>query len=184
MQTDPQISFQNMDPSPAVEARVREKIAELEKFYPRITGCSVVINAPHRSGHKGRTYDIRIRLDVPGKEMAVTRDPGVDHAHEDVYVAIRDSFDQARRILEDHARLQSPHRTKIHPAVEHGRIDRLFPAEGYGFIRSADDDDIYFRFDSVTRTGSAGFDVDDEVRFKRQDGEKGPFAIHITPTGK
>ena len=184
MQTDPQISFQNMDPSPAVETRIREKIDELEKFYPRITGCSVVVQAPHRSGHKGQTYDIRVRLDVPGKNLVVTRDPGVNHAHEDGYVAVRDSFDEARRILEDHVRLQSGHRSKPHPETEHGQIDRLFPAEGYGFIRTEDDSDIYFQSDSLTKQDMSVLNVDDPVRFKRQDGEKGPFAIHVTPISK
>ena len=184
MQTDPQISFQNMDPSPAVETRIREKISELEKFHPRITGCTVVVTAPHRSGQKGQTYDIRVQIDVPGKNLVVNRDPGINHAHEDILVAVRDSFDEARRILEDHVRVQSGHRSKAHPETEHGQIDRLFPAEGYGFIRTGDDSDIYFQFDSLTKQDMSALNVDDSVRFKRQDGEKGPFAIHVTPISK
>lgn len=180
MQTEPQISFQNMDPSASVEARIKEKIADLEKFYPRITACSVVVTAPHRHGQKGQTYDVRVRIDVPGRTLAVTRDPGVDHAHEDVLVAVRDSFEEARRILEDHGRLQSDHRSKPHPPIEHGHVDRLFPAEGYGFIRTDDSDDIYFQFDSLTKLDIAALKVDDAVRFKRQEGDKGPFAIHVT----
>jgi cold shock CspA family protein/ribosome-associated translation inhibitor RaiA len=184
MQTDPQISFQNMDPSPTVEARIRERIDELEKFYPRITGCTVVVSAPHRHGQKGQIYDIRVRLDVPGANLVVTRDPGLNHAHEDILVAVRDSFDEARRILEDHVRVQSGHRSKPHPPTEHGHIDRVFTAEGYGFIRTEDSEDIYFQFDSLTKQDMASLNVDDPVRFKRQDGEKGPFAIHVTPIAK
>jgi len=182
MQTEPQISFQNMDPSPSVEARIRERIADLEKFYPRMTTCSVVVAAPHRHGQKGQTYDVRVRIDVPGRTLAVTRDPGIDHAHEEILVAIRDSFDEARRILEDHVRLHSDHGGKPHPPTEHGHIDRLFPAEGYGFIRTGDSDDIYFQFDSLTKNDMDALKVDDPVRFKRQDGDKGPFAVNVTPT--
>lgn len=184
MQTAPQISFQDIDPSPAVEASIREKIAELEKFHPRITACNVVIRAPHRSGRKGRTYDIRIRLDIPGKELVISRDTGADHAHEDIYVAIRDSFNEARRRLEDQVRLQSGHRSKAHPATEHGHIDRLFTGEGYGFIRVEDDDDIYFHADSLTGNDWSALSIDDPVRFKRQIGEKGAFAVHVTPIRK
>lgn len=184
MQYDPQITFREIDPSPAIEARIREKIIELEKFHPRITGCSVVVRAPHRSGQKGRTYDIRIRLEIPGTELVISRDSGIDHAHEDVYVAIRDSFSEARRRLEDQVRLQSSHRNKAHPAIEHGHVDRLFPGEGYGFIRTEGDEDIYFQSDSLTGNAWSALRVETPVRFKRQDGEKGPFAVHVTPIRK
>ncbi|MGB1548585.1 MAG: HPF/RaiA family ribosome-associated protein, partial [Alphaproteobacteria bacterium] len=40
----------------------------------------------------------------PGKELVVTHSGPKDHAHEDVYVAIRDAFGAAARQLEDHAR--------------------------------------------------------------------------------
>ena len=184
MQTESQISFKDIDPSPAIEARIREKIEELEKFHTRITACNVVVAAPHKSGHKGRTYDIRIRLDIPGAELVISRDTGADHSHEDIYVAIRDSFNEARRRLEDHVRLTSGHRSKVHPATEHGFIDRLFADEGYGFIRAADDDDIYFQSDSLTNSSWDSLSVEDAVRFKRLDGEKGAYAVHVTPIKK
>jgi hypothetical protein len=40
MQIPLQISFRNMDPSPAIEARIREKAAKLERFHDRIIGCT------------------------------------------------------------------------------------------------------------------------------------------------
>ena len=49
-----QISFRNMDPSPAVEARIRKKAEKLERFHDRIIGCTVVVEAPHRHHHKGK----------------------------------------------------------------------------------------------------------------------------------
>ena len=36
-----QISFRNMDPSPAVEERIRKKAAKLERFHDRIIGCTI-----------------------------------------------------------------------------------------------------------------------------------------------
>ncbi|MGH7789184.1 MAG: hypothetical protein ACRERC_20105 [Candidatus Binatia bacterium] len=39
-------------------------------------------------------------------ELVVTREPTEHHAHEDLYVAIRDAFDAAQRRPEDHARRQ------------------------------------------------------------------------------
>ena len=104
MQMRLQISFDGMDPSPAVEARIREKATKLERFCDRIIGCSVVVVAPHRHHHKGKLYSVRIDLSVPGHDIHVGRAGPENHAHEDVYVALRDSFNAAGRLLEDHAR--------------------------------------------------------------------------------
>lgn len=104
MQFPLEISFRNMDPSPAVEARIREKAAKLERFHDRIIGCTVVVEAPHRSQHKGKLYSVRLDISVPGKDIVVDRAKPVDHAHEDVYVAVRDAFSAATRRLEDQVR--------------------------------------------------------------------------------
>ena len=104
MQIPLQISFRNMDPSPAVEERIRKKAAKLERFNDRIIGCSVVVEAPHRHHHKGKLYNVRINISIPGSDINVRHTGPEDHAHEDVYVAIRDAFDAAVRRLEDQSR--------------------------------------------------------------------------------
>jgi ribosomal subunit interface protein len=104
MQIPLQISFRNMDPSPAVEARIRKKAEKLERFHDRIIGCTVVVEAPHRHHHKGKLYSVRVDISVPGKDVVVDRAKPTDHAHEDVYVAVRDAFNAATRRLEDQAR--------------------------------------------------------------------------------
>ncbi|MCB1441854.1 MAG: ribosome-associated translation inhibitor RaiA [Methyloceanibacter sp.] len=109
------ISFRNMDPSPAVEARIREKAAKLERLYNRIVGCTVVVEAPHRHQHKGKLYNVHIDISVPGKDLVVDRAKPQDHAHEDVYLAVRDAFNAAGRRLEDHARRMRGD-VKTHPS--------------------------------------------------------------------
>jgi ribosomal subunit interface protein len=104
MQVPLQISFRNMDPSPAVEAIVREKAAKLDRFFERIVSCDVTIEAPHRHHHKGKLYKVRIDVGMPGNDVHVNQEGPKNQAHEDVYVAIRDAFDAAVRQLEDHAR--------------------------------------------------------------------------------
>lgn len=98
------ISFRNMDHSPAVETRIREKVGKLSRLYNRIVGCTVVVEAPHRHQHKGKLYRVHIDISVPGKDLVVDRAKPLDHAHEDVYLAVRDAFKAAERQLEDHAR--------------------------------------------------------------------------------
>lgn len=99
-----QVTFHKVDHSDALEAVIREKAAELDQFFDRITSCRVVVNAPHKRHRQGNLIEIRIDVTVPGHELVIGRDPGDRYAHEDPYVAVRDAFDAMRRQLEDHAR--------------------------------------------------------------------------------
>lgn len=99
-----QVSFKNMDHSDAVEALVREKAAKLEQYFSHLTSCRVVVEAPHRHHHKGKIYHVKIEMGVPRKsELVVSNESERNHAHEDVYVAIRDAFDTASRQLQAYA---------------------------------------------------------------------------------
>jgi ribosomal subunit interface protein len=104
MQVPLEITFRNVPPSPAIEADIRDKAAKLEDFHDRITSARVVVETPHRQHRTGKLFHVRIDLRVPGHEIVVSREPAAHHEHENVYVAIRDAFDAARRQLQDHAR--------------------------------------------------------------------------------
>ena len=104
MQVPVMIAFEGIPESDAVQQAVYEHAAQLEQFFSRITSCRVVIARPQHSGHKGDLYSVRIDVTVPGQEIVVNHEHRYDHAHEDVYVAMRDAFHAARRRLEDHAR--------------------------------------------------------------------------------
>lgn len=99
-----QITFKGIPSSPAIEASVREHAARLDGFYDRIVRCHVVVEEPQHRHNKGNLFRLRIVLTVPGDEIVVSRDPGKDHAREDMNVAIRDAFNAATRQLEDYAR--------------------------------------------------------------------------------
>lgn len=100
------LTFHGVEPTPAIEARIRDRFAKLETLYDGIVACHVTVDAPHRHHHKGTLFNVRIDLTVKHGEIVVGRDPAHDHAHEDLYVAIRDAFDVARRLLQDHVRKQ------------------------------------------------------------------------------
>lgn len=100
MQTPLQITIRNVEPSEALETRIRDKAQKLEEFFKHITSCHVVVESPHKHHHQGKQFNVRIDIGVPGNEIVVNR----DH-HEDVYVALRDAFDAAKRQLEDYARI-------------------------------------------------------------------------------
>jgi ribosomal subunit interface protein len=97
-----QITFKNMDPSEAVETKIRQRVEKLSRHADRITACHVVVEAPHRNHQKGLLYSVRVDLTIPGDELVVNREHNSDPAHEDVYVAVRDAFDATQRQLESH----------------------------------------------------------------------------------
>lgn len=99
-----QISFKNVDASEAVEARIREKVDKLEQYFGHIVSCRVVVERVNKQKTQGNLFNVRIDLAVPGHEIAITGVGPKDHAHEDVYVAIRDAFNAASRRVEDVAR--------------------------------------------------------------------------------
>lgn len=99
MQIPLQITIRDVDHSEALETRIRDKMAKLEEFSKHIISCRVVVEVPHKHHHQGKQFNVRIDIGVPGSEIVVNR----DHA-EDVYVALRDTFDAAKRQLEDYAR--------------------------------------------------------------------------------
>lgn len=183
MQLPIQITFRKMAPSPAVEAHIRERAAELERFFGRIMACRVVVEASSRRHEQGNIYHLVIDLTVPGREIVVRRDPPEHHAHEDVLVAVRDAFDSARRQLEDHARAVRGD-VKTHATPEHGRVVRLFP--DYGFIRVNDGTEVYMHRNAVIGNAFDRLAEGDEVRFviHEGEGELGPQASTVVPVGK
>ena len=118
-----------------------------------------------------------------GEELIVGRAQPLDHAHEDVYVAIRDAFDAAGRQLEDHAR-RFRAQVKTHAVPLHGKVVRLFP--DYGFVETSDGLEVYFHRNSVSGGAFASLEAGDEVRLVIAEGEsdKGAQASTVVRLGK
>jgi ribosome-associated translation inhibitor RaiA len=115
-----QVVFRNMDVSAAVEAKIRERVEQLKRIYSPIMSCRVAVEAHHRHHHQGNLYHTRVDLKVADAEIVASREPDEHHAHEDVFVAVRDAFDAVRRRLEDYAR-QRRGMVKAHTVPLHGR---------------------------------------------------------------
>jgi len=183
MNFSPQITFRNMHSSDAMEQNIRERAEKLGEFHDHIMSCRVMVEAQHKHHHQGNLYHVRIDLTVPGHELAVSRDPGKDHAHEDVYVAIRDAFDAARRQLEDVGRHQRS-QVKAHEAQAHGRVSQLNRAEDYGTIETSDGREIYFHRHSVVNADFDKLEIGEPVRFNEEAGDMGPQASSVLVEGK
>jgi ribosome-associated translation inhibitor RaiA len=104
MQTPLQITFRGMDPSPTIEAQIRERASRLERFRGDIVRCHVVVDVPHRHQTKGRLFSLRIDLSTPMGEVTVNRGPDSHAGHEDFKAVVRDAFDAMTRQLEEELR--------------------------------------------------------------------------------
>ena len=180
MQTQPQVSFDDLPVDDAVRDAVLDHVAQLERLSDRITGCHVVVAQPHRHHREGRLYSVRVDLVVPGAEIVVNRDHHLDHAHEDVFVALRDAFLAARRRLDNHVRRMHGVE-KAHVARSRGRIARIFPLQGYGFIETPDGREIYFHRHAIADQEFRMADVGSPVFFSEEEGDEGPqaSAVHL-----
>jgi ribosomal subunit interface protein len=91
------ITVKDIEQTEALETKIREKAGALSRFYDRITSCHVTVESPERRHHKGKLYNVHVLLHVPGEEIVVSREP-----NEDLYVAIRDAFEAAKRQLQEY----------------------------------------------------------------------------------
>jgi cold shock CspA family protein/ribosome-associated translation inhibitor RaiA len=178
-----QLTFRGFPAPLLAEERIRTRVERLEHIYPRITGCHVVAENAHRRHHKGKLYAFRIDLTVPGDELIVNREHHDKHAHEDFFVAMRDSFDAMEHQLRALAARQRGE-VKAHETPPHGVVSRLLP--DHGFISTSDGGEIYFHANSVADGKFAALGVGSEVRFAvaEKEGEKGPQASVVHAIGK
>jgi cold shock CspA family protein/ribosome-associated translation inhibitor RaiA len=170
--------------TPALQERIEHEAAKLERFADRIVACHVVLVG--RSGRRrhGDLFKVRIRLTAPGGvDVVADRNPDMDHAHEDPYVAIRDAFSAARRQLQDRERRQGGE-VKHHEAPPHGRVSRVLRDEGYGFIETSEGQTLYFHRNAVVGDDFDKLQEGAEVRYVEAQGDKGPQASTVHLVGK
>ena len=171
MQLPLQVTYRDLAPSQAVTAKIRGKADKLERFYDRITGCRVVVEAPHAHRHKGRIFHVRIALTVPDGELVVSRDHHDRPDHTDLYVAIRDAFDAAGRKLKAYARRRRGD-VKSHDAQPDGRVPRITSEHGDGAIETDGGREIHFHRNGLLNGASDALRVEAEVRFVEERGAR------------
>lgn len=174
MQRPLKITARDFALSEAIEKQIRDKAASLEQFYDRISGCEVAVEGPVHHHHRGGPFRVRIRVTLPRGEFVVNH-----QAEDDLAVAIREGFDAARRRLEDHVR-ELRGQVKAHEEASRGHVSKLVPQEDYGFLTTAQGDEIYFHRNSVLAPGFDQLKLGSEVRFAEEIGERGPQASTVT----
>ncbi len=178
MQLPLEITFRDMEPSPAIEQRIRQKASKLDRYFDRVMSCRVMVEAPHRHKHKGKLYHVRIDVTVPDGELVASRSPDEHHTHSDMNAVIRDAFDAIYKQLDGYVgRLRNE--VKVHEPPPHGRVAELYA--DHGTIDAADGRQIYFHRHSVVDDAFEHLKVGSEVWFAEENGDEGPQAstVHV-----
>lgn len=175
MQLPLQIVYRGMAYSEAVEAKIREKAAKLETFHPHIMSCRITVEHEGRQRHQDKRFNVRIDLHIPSREIAVTREE-----HADVYVALRDAFEAAKRLLEEDLRMLR-RQVKRHETPQHGRVTRL--NGNHGYIETPSGEEIYFSQENVATPPFESLKVGAEVQFLLEPGNNTLLAKRVC-TGK
>ena len=122
MQVTPTITFRGVRRTTRLETDILTRLRRLEKYYPRVGRCRVLVEPVQRHPEAGNRYHVRIDLTVPGEEIVISHLAGPHATAQDLHarrltkaaesdperkhvrVAIRRAFDVARRRLQDYAR--------------------------------------------------------------------------------
>jgi cold shock CspA family protein len=154
-----------------------------------------VVERPQRAP-SSKLYHVRIDLGLPSGELVVKHTPSLHASLQDVEVgksreeaqavlvhkspqrAIREAFHEMTRRLQDYKRKQEGPVKTGHKMAE-GTVKEIFPEEGYGFLETADDRQIYFNEASVLDGHFGQLRVGTRLRFAEESGEKGPQASTV-----
>jgi len=179
-----EITFRNMDRSESLVEVIEKKCGELERFYPHIIGMHVSVETPQRRHRKGKFYHVTVKVHVPRKWLVASHSPQKDIRHENLVATVNDAFDAMGRQLEDYARRQRGD-IKHHEMPMQGRITKIFPDRGYGFIALTDGEEIYFHENSVTHKAFSRLEPGMSVRavLAEEESEQGAQASTVEVLG-
>jgi len=177
-----EIAFHNLQPSEALEADIRRRVAKLEKLYPRLIGCRVSVEALHQQHQSGNVYEVHITLSVPGRDLAVSREPHKArqrYANPDAYVSVREAFDAAERQLGQFKEKRRDAPVAPDGAALTGQVTLIQPGDDHGFILTNTGTQIYFHRDSVTDSRFEDLAEGDVVHYVEEEGDVGPVATKV-----
>jgi cold shock CspA family protein/ribosome-associated translation inhibitor RaiA len=169
---DLEIQAQHTEVHPRWRELIDRRIDKLDGM--GATFVRLHITLVHSTHHLQGNEEVRILAAVSGETLRVQkRKQSMNDALHAAFVALEREYEsyQARR-----------HR----PSLEYGPpytgvVSRLFGDRGYGFIRTPEDQEIYFHRDVVHSVAFEELSEGLAVEFEVEHGEKGPQAARVAP---
>lgn len=167
-----QIDFQQMLPSEAVQTYIYAKLKKLSHYYHRLMSCHVLVEIINRHHRQGKLFHVCLDLKIPQASIVVSRCTAENHAHEDVFVCLRDAFKALQRKLQCHE--QKRHgKKKHHDVTPQGHVVKILHEGNHGFIETYDGRSVYFTSNSVVNGDFKKLSIGDAVRYVEASNETG-----------
>lgn len=189
MKVPPEITYRDVEKTPAIDTLVQEKIAKLERHCDYISSCQIAIEKIHDRPRHGSPYRVRIDLTIPpNHELVADSNPPEPTQYVALDTVIRDAFSKMERQLKDLTTQQREH----DQAKDHSHsgddttalVTRLFREDGYGFLKTLNGEDIYFHRNSVLHDEFDRIEVGTGVRFSAEEGNQGLQATSVQVVDK
>ena len=177
MQVPLEIAFHNIDSSDWAEAEIRDRVADLERIYDRLTSCRVRVDQRANNANGTIPPVVHIELGIPGrKDLVVSHEP--DHLmrkyqRPDLHKAINEAFRIAERQLLDLKEQRDGRTKEAHhdaPNQSLGQIAEIDPGGDFGFLLTKEGGLLYFHRNALLSGDFDELKRGDEVLLRRGHG--------------
>ena len=176
-----ELSIRHMDvpDRDRIRGQIEERIADLEQVCSHIISCRIAIDEPHQHQSSGNPIQMRAVVRIPPGHEVVVREQSDEGTHDNLMAVIQKTFQVLRRQIREldekrHRRVKEHSQQYVT-----GIIERLYKNKGYGFLRSIDDEEIYFHRNSVLNNEFDRAEPGTGVRFVRELQHNGPAASTV-----
>lgn len=185
MEVPLQVSYQGVQKTDEIDTLIRNYAASLEEVCDYLISCRVTVEKPHAHQDTGNPFRVRILVRMPpAHELVVKRESTKGDLHADLSTVIANAFDAMTRQLREATERQRSE-VKTHPEQQvQAFVYRIFKEQGYGFLKTPDEREIYFHRNSVLHEDFDRMEVGTGVRFREEQGEKGPQATSVAIVDK
>ena len=186
MQVPLEVAFHNIDSSDWAEREIRDRVADLERIYDRLTSCRVRVDQRANNNNGTIPPVVHIELGIPGRpDLVVSHEP--DHLmrkyqRPDLHKAINEAFRIAGRRLVDlkekrDGRTKEPHHDGPNQAL--GQIAEMDPGGDFGFLLTKEGALLYFHRNAMLSGNFDDLRRGHEVYYVDAMGDTGPIASKV-----
>ena len=186
MQVPLEVAFHNIDSSDWAEQEIRDRVANLEKIYDRLTSCRVRVDQRAKNNNGTIPPVVHIELGIPGRpDLVVSHEP--DHLlrkyqRPDLHKAINEAFRIAERRLvhlkeQRDGRTKEPHHDGPNQAL--GQIAETDPGGEFGFLLTKEGALLYFHRNAMLSGNFDDLRRGHEVYYVEDMGDTGPVASKV-----
>lgn len=184
MQVPLELTYDAIPSTEWVDDYVRERVQRLEQICDHLIACRVVIERSQHHKNKGNPFRARVEVTLPPKKDLVADKQGtVEDPHVQLRPIIRRTFEALEKQLKKE--MERRRGDVKHHEEPHALVVRLYPAEGYGFLKSPrDGEEYYFHRNAVLHGDFERLRPGTAVRFEAEMGEDGPQASTVQISDK